>query len=337
MIGPMSPAAGVPPPGAAGRRLVLRWGGLLLAAAGTAALAGCSIRLEDDAPSLPPLQRTLIPDEKALIAGFHRATTLAQIAGRVPGAPALVTQLRGIHETQAKVLHGVLDRGGVPDHIIESAVPTGTTTSAAPATPTAAVSAPPAASVALLASAEATAVTPHSLAVLAGATTANRTVMSAIAAQQACAAGLLGGSVAWPAADPLPATPAAGLLDATRSVAYAFEVVAAQLGADARPPALATLTALRSREAAVRTMAGSSAAPEPLGYTLPFAVTTPELARRLAGVVLSQLVARGLDPVASLPAASTAVATVVRLQAEAQLLAHDWGVDMVPFPGMAYP
>ena len=49
------------------------------------------------------------------------------------------------------------------------------------------------------------------------------------------------------------------------------------------------------------------------------------------------LVARGLDPLPSLPLASTAVSTVVRLQAEAQALAHGWGVSMVPFPGMAYP
>jgi len=340
MIGAMSPEPGAPPDGAPGRRLVLRWGswgGLLLASAGTAALTGCSIRLEDDAPSLPLLQRRSVPDEKALITAFRLAASQAQMAGRVPGAPAVVTQLGGIHQAQATVLHALLAQGGVPDHVIESSAADGTPTSTGSATPQAAVSAPSAATVEQLAASEATAVAPASLAVLAAVTTANRAVLTAVSAQRAWAADLLGSAVTWPAAHPLPPAAATGLLDATRSVAYAFEVVAAQLGADARPTALATLTALKARERALGTMAGTSAAPEPLGYALPFAVTTPALARNLAAVVLSQLVARGLDPLPSLPLASTAVSTVVRLQAEAQALAHGWGVSMVPFPGMAYP
>ncbi len=55
------------------------------------------------------------------------------------------------------------------------------------------------------------------------------------------------------------------------------------------------------------------------------------------GVVLTRLVARGLDPLVGLPGASTAVTTVVRLRVEAQSLAHDGGGAMVPFPGMACP
>jgi len=357
MIGPMSPGAGAPSPGApesrgltvsgservrlrlsASRQIVLRRRGLLLAAAATAALAGCSIRLEDDAPSLPLLKRKSMPDEKELIAGFTLATSLTQMAGRIPGAPALVSQLSGIHDAQAKVLHDLLTRGGVPEHVIESATTTATSgTSSSSRTPTAAVSAPPPATVQALAAAEVTALAPGSLSLVAGATTANRTLLTAIAAQRALAGGLLGSTVTWPATDPLPPAAAGGLLDATRPVAYAFEIIAAQLGADARPVALGTLTTLRARERELVTMAGTSAAPEPLGYALPFAVTTPELARRLAGVVLPELVVRGLDPVSGLPAASSAVTTVVRLQAQAQSLAHQWGVPMVPFPGMAYP
>jgi hypothetical protein len=339
MIGHMSSAPGGPASGAPGRRLILRSGCLLLSAATAAVLTGCSIRLEDHAPSVPLLQPKSVPDEKLLIWGFHSATSLAQMAGRVPGAPALVTQLSGIHDAQATVLHDLLTRGGVPEHVIESATTTATsgTSSSSSRTPTAAVSAPPQATVQSLAAAEATALAPGSLSLVAGATTANRTLLTAIAAQRALAAGLLGSTVTWPAADPLPPAAAGGLLDATRPVAYAFEIITAQLGADARPVALDTLATLRARERELVTMAGTSAAPEPLGYALPFAVTTPGLARRLAGVVLPRLVERGLDPVAGLPAASSAVTTVVRLQAQAQSLAHQWGVPMVPFPGMAYP
>lgn len=331
MIEVMSSAAGASA-GLPSRRTVL-WGGCRLAAvAATAALGGCSIRLQDDAPDIPLLQRRSIPDEAALIAEFHLATSLSQMAGRIPLPTALVTQLTRIHATQAQVVHGLLSRGGVPDHVITGAAATATAS-----VPTSAVSAPPPATVAQLTAAEAAAVSAEVLAVVAGATEANRSVLASVAAQRAAATGLLGGPVTWPDADPLAPPSAARLLEATRPVVYAFEVVAAQLAGDKRLPALATLAALRVRDGELTAAAGASATADPLGYALPYPVTSPDLAHRLAGEVLTRLVEGGLELVPVLPAGSTSLTAIVRLQAQAQSLAHDWGATPVPFPGMAYP
>ena len=84
-------------------------------------------------------------------------------------------------------------------------------------------------------------------------------------------------------------------------------------------------------------MAGSSAPPDPLGYALPFPVTTPDAAARLANQVLTTLVAGGLGPLATLPEGSSATTTLVRLLVGAQRLGRTWGVPPVPFPGQAYP
>ena len=335
MIGDMSSADGAPPSGAPTRRAVLRGTALAGAAAATALVGGCGIRLEDDALSIPLLQRKSTADEATLITTYHSLTSLSQMARRITPPTAVVTELADLHRTQADVVHGVLSRAGVPDHVI--AFGAGAPAPSGAATPSVAVSAPPAATVALLAAAEAEAVSATAMAAVAGSTAAHRPLLTAIAAQHGFVVGPLGGDVTWPAGDPLPPPAAAGLLDASRSVAYAFEVVAAQLDPAARPSALATLTTVRARVAELTTMAGSAAVPDPLGYALPFAVTSPEFARKLATVVLTQLVARGLDPVPSIAAASSAVSTVARLQAQAQTLGHGWGVAMVPFPGLTYP
>ncbi|WP_411284091.1 DUF4439 domain-containing protein [Lapillicoccus sp.] len=335
----MSSAAGASASGLPSRRTVLRAGSRLAAGAVTVALGGCGIRLQDDAPDLPLLQRRSIPDEAALIDEFHRATSLSQMAGRIPLPTALVSQLAHIHDTQAQVVHGLLSRGGVPDHVITAAAPTTPTaaTTAASATATTAVSAPPPATVAQLTAAEASAVSAQVLAGVAGATEPNRSVLASVAAQRASAAGLLGGTVTWSDGDPLAPPTAARLLEATRPVVYAFEVVAAQLAGDQRPPALATLAALRVREGELTGAAGASATADPLGYALPYPVTSPDLARRLAGEVLTRLVEGGLELIPVLPAGSTSLTAVVRLQSQAQFLAHEWGAVTVPFPGMAYP
>ena len=349
MIAVMSSAAGASAPGLPSRRLVLRGVSRLAGVAAAVALGGCSIRLQDDAPDVPLLQRRSVPDEAALIAEFHLATSLSQKAGRIPLPTAFITQLTRIHATQAQVVHGLLSRSGVPDHVITAAAPTSSATAAATTTATTsgtatatsirapAVSSPPPTTVAQLTAAEVEAVSAGVLAEVAGATETNRSVLASVAAQRAAAAGLLGGTVPWPNADPLAPPSAARLLEATRPVVYAFEVVAAQLAGDKRLPALATLAALRVREEELTAAAGASATADPLGYALPYPVTSPDLAHRLAGEVLARLVEGGLELVPGLPAGSTSLTAIIRLQAQAQSLAHDWGATPVPFPGMAYP
>ena len=309
------------------RRAVLRTAAL----AGIAAplLAACDVRLEDDAPTIPLLQRKSVPDEDVLVDLVRRTTALAQAAGRVAKPTEAMDRLSGLHQTQAGVVRARLIAAGVPNYIIDSRAPSATT-------PTVAVSAPPNATAQDLAAGE-SALLAAVLPVLPTVTAANRSVVASVVASCGAAVELLGAAVAWPTADPLPPAAAVPLLDGTRSAAYAFQVVAAQTGGNLRAVAVGTHTDLSSRAAELLAMAGSSAPPEPLGYALPFPVTAPDVATRLAGQVLTTLVAGGLGPLATLPEGSSATTTLVRLLVGAQRLGRGWGVAPVPFPGQAYP
>jgi hypothetical protein len=326
MIGPMAAD------GTGRGRLPTRRDLLRLAAAAVTAplLAACDIRLEDDAPTIPGLQRKSVPDEAVLADLVRRTTALAQTAGRVPKPDESVGRFATLHQTQADVLRARLATAGVPNYVIDGAPETRTTTA------TAAVSAPPPATPKDLAAADA-AVVAAVLPALSTVTAANRAVVASVLAACADAADQLGAPVAWPAADPLPPAAAVPLLEATWSAAYAFQVAAAQTGGDLRKRAGDTHTALRSRARELAAMAGSSAPTEPLGYALPFPVTNAEEAARLAGEVLTSLVAGGLAPLTTLPEGSTATTTLVRMLVAAQALGRRWGVAAVPFPGQAYP
>ncbi len=262
-----------------------------------------------------------MPDEQVLLTAFEAASRLARDAATLTPATDLSRGLIAMHRAQSLVLRDLLRGAGVPDEVVAAAVP------AAPAPPTPAQ----------LAAAEATALTATALDTLSGATTLHRPTLTAVAASRAAAATGLGSTVAWPASDALPGAGLVRLLDATRAVAYGFEIVAAHLADDARAAALATLQQVRQREGGLLSAAGSAAPPEPLGYGLPFPVRTAGEARRLATTILTGLIARGLDPLTTLPTGSRAIGTLVRLQAEAVTLAAAWGVAPTPFPGMTYP
>jgi Domain of unknown function (DUF4439) len=310
------------------RRDLLR--AVVLAAVSAPLVAACDVRLEDDAPSLPLLQRKSVPDEAVLVDLVRRTTALAQEAGRVPNPDDAVTRLATLHQTQADVLRSRLTTAGVPNHVIDG------TSAASTTTPTVAVSAPPTATAKDLGAGE-TALVAALLPALPTVTAGNRAVVASVVAACGAAAELLGAAVTWPTAEPLPPAAAVPLLDATRSTAYAFQVIAAQTGGDLRAAAADTHTALESRAGELLTMAGSSAPAEALGYALPYPVTAPDVASRLAGQVLTTLVAGGLAPLATIPEGSTATTTLVRLLVDAQRLGRRWGVAPVPFPGQAYP
>ncbi|MEP6649303.1 MAG: DUF4439 domain-containing protein [Lapillicoccus sp.] len=310
------------------RRALLR----AVAAAGFAGplLAGCDIRLQDDAPSIPLLPRKSAPDEAVLVDVVRRTSALAQAAGRVSNPSDTVARLSTLHQTQADVVRARLVSAGVPNHVIDGPAKSSTTT------PTAAVSAPPAAAPQDVAAGEA-ALVAALLPALPTVTAANRAVVTSVVSSCGAAVELLGAAVTWPTADPLPPAAAVPLLDATRSAAYAFQVVAAQTSGDLRAVALGTHTDLETRATELAGMAGSSAPAEPLGYALPFPVTAPDVAGRLAAHVLTTLVAGGLTPLATLPEEFTATTTLVRLLVGAQRLGRSWGVAPVPFPGQTYP
>jgi hypothetical protein len=308
---------------------------LRLAAYGVLAaplLAACDIRLEDDAPTIPLLQRKSVPDEAVLVDLVRRTTALTQAAGRVPSPNDAVRTLTALHQTQADVVRGRLTAAGVPHHVIDGTTPSASSSSA----PTAAVSAPPPASVEDVAAAESALLTAV-LPALPTVTPENRALVAAVVAACGAAVELLGATVDWPSADPLPPAAAVPLLEATRSAAYAFQVVAGQMQGNLRAAAVRTRTDLTARATELAGMADGTAPTDPLGYALPYPVTTPEVATRLAGQVLTTLVAGGLTPLSTLPQGSTATTTLVRLLVAAQRLGRAWGVAPVPFPGQAYP
>ncbi len=318
------------------RRDLLR--AVLSGAVAIPVLAACDIRLEDDAPTIPLLQRKSAPDEAVLIDLVRRTTALAQDAGRVPKAGDAMARLATLHQTQADVLRGRLTTAGVPSHVVDG---TASTTASSPSSssstaPSLAVSAPPPASAKDVAAAE-NALVAAVLPALPTVTAVNRAVVASVVAACGAAAEALGAPIAWPRADPLPPAAAVPLLDGTRSAVYAFQVVAAQSQGSLRAAAVRTHTDLIARATELAGMAGASAATAPLGYALPFPVTAPEAASRLAGQVLTTLVAGGLAPLTTLPEGSSATTTLVRLLVGAQGLGSPWGVAPVPFPGQAYP
>ncbi len=322
------------------RRAALRLAASGACGLATVVLAGCDIRLQDDAPDLPLLKRKSIPDEAALVSAVQLVTALGQQAGRTPDASAPVARLAGNHLTQTTVLRARLTSAGVPNHIIDAAATSRTTSpsggGSTSGTPAPAVSAPPAATQEQLAAAE-SAATAAILGDLGTVTTANRAVLVAVAAACGAAAAELGAPVSWGASAPLPTTAAAQLLAETRSAGWAFQVVAAQTAGDTRTAASTTRIALAARADELTTMAAAAATPPPLAYVLPFPVTTPEAAGRLAADVLRRLVAAGLGPLIQVPQGSSALSTLVRFQVASVSLARSWGVAPEPFPGMAYP
>lgn len=300
-----------------GRRAVLLGLGLGLAALGT---SGCGVRFEDGAPRLPLLPiRHPVPAEPALLGLLRGTRELAELTAAARGpATSLPVRLAALHTRQALVLHDALRRAGVPDELLRPP-PTATATTAPIA----------------LARAEAAAVSAASLTALAGTSTGLFPAVHALLAQRAAAATLLGGSLSWPAQPPWPsARLAAPFLQATRAAAYGFEVVAAQIDKAGVALARASLQQLRATESEQAALAGAAAPLPPLGHPLPFPVTTPAAARRLAQhlvVGLRGSLGDGLSDVAGQRAAS---ATVVRWLAGTEVLASRWGVALQAFPGL---
>jgi hypothetical protein len=349
MIGRMSDAhAGMPC--APTRRTAL---GALALAAAALPLAACGIRLEDDAPRVPLVPtREPLPGEAFLLGLWLGSGDLADLAGRVGGpAGSLPARLAPLHREQAAGLRSLLGRLGIPDRVVadaeaahraQSAAGTGTGTSSTTATPTvstatpgpvAGTAAPP--TTASLAVAEAEALSPESFAELAALSATAVPVAAAALAQRAAAATLLGKTVRWAEQPEVETGLAAAVLESLRSAVYGFEVVAAQSRDAQRALATTTLATLRARAALVSTLAGEAAAPPALGYPLPFAVTTPAAARRLAVSVLGGLRASHAAAVDGSAGRAGSLASCVEWLAEAEVLAYRWRMAPQPFPGLS--
>jgi len=312
-----------------------------LLAGSVAALPGCRVRLENDAPRIPGLPtREPMPDEQALLSARWDALRLKEIATELgTSSTSLTRALVALHGRQAEVLDAVLRSGGVPAAEIKA--PLTARTKAAPtpgtsASPTATSRAP--SGVARLISGEAEGFSAEALKHLADLSKDRVALLGSMAAQRAAAVRLLGGETPDARLPTGPRGPtgdaAAAQLKAFRAAIYGFEVVASQTDLSHRAAAIRTLGLLRATSAGLRGLAGSAAGPIPLGYALPFPVSTPSAALKLAVHVMTGL----REAIASqLPAVSgdaPGLAGTVKALTDVCVQAVTWRVPLTAFPGL---
>jgi hypothetical protein len=321
-------------------------------------LAACGIRLEDDAPRVPLIPtRQPVPGESFLLALWRHTDDLADRAASLGGAAtSLSARLAALHGRQVAVLEAELLRLGVPRKALDAAAAapspsatasgtattgsattgTATTRTATPSgTRTGSSTAPPVQGPEGLAAEEASDLGPTAIASLSTVASSLTPLVGSVLAQRAAAASLLGDPATWP--EPTWSAPslASSYLESTRAAVYAFEVVAAQSPSGAQHTlAVASLAALEARAQDQESLAGASAGPPPLGYPLPFRVTTPAAARKLAVQVMTELRASVARDLGSTGGDIGPLGALVRWLADTEVLASRWGVPLAPFPGL---
>ena len=165
---------------------------------------------------------------------------------------------------------------------------------------------------------------PDDWAALGAATAGTRELLAAAWSQRLAAAVLLGREVE--VSSPSPVRPA--IVGRTQPLVYTFEVVAAQSTGAQRQAAQDTLEALVRLELSV---SGTSST-TPAGWALPYPVTSPDAARRLATQTLASAVDAATELAGTSPGAAT-LEDVARWSANVQALAVDWRVPLTAFPG----
>jgi Domain of unknown function (DUF4439) len=301
-----------------------------LAAGPLTALSGCQVQLEEGARQVP-LVPTRVPmkDEKALLAVLGRTATLGSLATTVGGASTSMTgRLSAVHATQLDVIARLLRDGGVPESLIDAERLT--TSATAPAT-SASPTRPPLAPAAALSAAERSSVSDISLADL---STAHVAVVGSLLAQRVAAVTMLGGRAAPVVPSGLKGAEALRLLAATRASVYGFEIVAAQIDSTRRALAMSTLSSLGSRASELQTLVGTSAGPRPLGYQLPFPVTSTGSARRLALHLLAALLTSQAAALGPATGNANALATLVQWLGATEAAAARWSAPLAAFPGL---
>ena len=323
-------------PRAWSRRSVL----LALGLAGTAGLTGCGVRFEDHTRSLPfqPAPKP-VPDERALQDALAAVTSLEQVAGTVAGP--WPTRLVALHRRQREVLTQVLLRSGATPRPTATSTTAGTATGTASAITTRPPSTvpPPVARVTAkaLATRELEGVATPALITLAGVSAPNVALLASLAAQRGAAGTLLGVAPSWPEPTAPIGRTAARLLDACRAAAYGFEVVAATIDHAGQPLARASLAAVEGQVATLQDLAGAAAGPPPLGYPLPFPVTSPASARRLARHLLDGLQGTLATELRGAAGQEEPLTALVRWSAQTAVLATRWGAPLPAFPGLLTP
>jgi len=321
------------------RRLVVLGG----TAAALALLVDHGLRVDVPPPPPPVPTRRRAPDELVLLAAVAGLDQVVQAEGEVLSEHenALVRRLRTLGQEQLRALRGRLTNAGVPTAVIDAAVTRARTTQSTPALPgTSAPDSSPSSTGTPSAAASAGtqdrtpqalgrllrySVGPYAWAPLTTATAGTRQLLTAAYGQRLAGALLLGREVPAPRASPL----RADLVARTAALVYAFQVVSAQSTGTQRRAAETTLSQLSSLESS---LSGSTSVPSPAGWALPYPVTTPRAARRLATDTLSAAV----DAAAALTRSDATAASledVVGWSAHLQALAVGWDLPLTAFPG----
>ncbi|KAB7746008.1 DUF4439 domain-containing protein [Nostocoides sp. F2B08] len=339
-------------PGRPGRRsVVLGVAGLL-----TGSLAGCSVRLEDDAPAIPLVPtRESVPAENALLWLLADSRRLS------------LSTRSAVYQEQVAVLRSALHRAGIPIETLDGAIAGAGGSTSATETPAAQPSAtrPSAAQTsATQTSATQTSATQTSATLTSASPSASAPPASPGAALdrieelRRCGPGVFPVVMSllaqrWAAVtiagEPLPEPmleegsgriwryPALAREFAvlTQPAVYALEVVSAQSRDDSREVAIEALSTLRllAREQDVR--AAGTTPPPDLGYALPFRVDSEESAAALARHVLATLLS-GYGALLSTVTGSAqedAARDVVTWIGSVSWLGQAWGLAPQAFPG----
>ncbi|WP_148232526.1 hypothetical protein [Janibacter sp. HTCC2649] len=313
-----------------------------------AALSGCGIRLEDDAPHVPLVPtRSPIDGEDALL----RLLAALQSAALAPVDPKVTISalLAPLHGRQATVLHDALRQRGVPEGELPAATPSPTSSASGSPSPSAAVSPSPSVPVAPapLATVEGTIVAAGKGCEAAEAEL--RPTLLAVLAQAHAALGLATptgtASTVAPSASPSAAaawsTPAvlAPVITAVRTASYFLEIAAARSDVAVRKVWTAHLAELHSLTAELVEAAGDAAPAPELGLPLPHPVTTPAASATLATEAMATLLGAFGAALPMLSAAdadaATVFATVPSWLGTVAALAQRHGIPLSAFPGLA--
>lgn len=276
-------------------------------------LAGCSIRLERDAPHILGIPTAAPPADSQVMqdAVTRLRAVAAHLVGQEPAA--WTVPLQRLHTDQADRLVRIAASAGIeitdptasPSSTVSSTPPSATSsdstsdsTSATTSSSTTVTTDPAPTSTPGSASAttsslpsypaaatEAAAITPAALRVAAGAAAANRPVLLATLAGHRAAARVLA-RADLPVGTGLPAPAAAAVLEPLRLAVYVAETVIAKTPGKDRGELSTLLTTLYAERMRLGSEAGASARPEQLSYALPTGADDPARARTtMAGLL----------------------------------------------------
>lgn len=304
-------------PTAQQRAAVRRRAVLAIALTGSvAALTGCGIRMESDAPHIPGVKKQGPPADQAVLRKVLK-TVAAGAALAATESSTWAERLAKVHRAQRDRLTKVMATQGMTPSPAPTAGNGGTVSDT---------------SLVPLDQFEHGAAGEMKL--LVGLSTRNLPMAAAIAVTHAAAAQVLG-APDNPSGVTAPKTAAVeAILPSLRAAVYALEVIIAKTPLADRKKAEATLTTLRATRAIWEASLGKDVPPSPDGFTLPLQPTTAARRQKLAQRVLTDLIDACAGQVIATRGDRGAFIGLTTLWSDATAQLWLWGAKPVPFPGL---